>query len=352
MPADHLFRNGLAVKRALRDEPPMTAAHIASRAQSYRAKKGIDRSARAIVRFVRDLAVCVVTLLVGMNPARAERFTLLPETDLVGGIGYLDVRHEDTLVDIAGRFGVGYDAIKRANPGVDPWLPGAGTRITLPTRFILPDTPREGLVLNLPEMRLYYYPKDAREHEPEIVTFPVSIGSMDWSTPLGLTRVTAKLEKPTWRPPTSVRIAHARNGEQLPAMVPPGADNPLGEYALKLAIPRYLIHGTNKPNGIGMRVTHGCVRLHPDDIRTLFAEVPVDTPVRIVDQPYKAGWRGQVLYLEVHPPLDEKPSQLTSAVRAIIAATDARRAPIDWHKVQRTVEEMRGIPVPIAHGAR
>jgi L,D-transpeptidase ErfK/SrfK len=294
----------------------------------------------------------VLTVLVGMTPARAERFPLLPETDLVGEIGHLEARHEDTLAGVASRFDIGYEAIKRANPGVDPWLPGAGTRITLPSRFILPNTPREGLVLNLPEMRLYYYPKRTPGRGTEVMVFPVSIGDMDWSTPLGLTRVVAKIENPTWYPPVSVRTVHARDGDQLPSTVPPGADNPLGEYALKLAIPRYLIHGTNRPNGIGMRVTHGCVRLRPDDIRTLYAEVEPDTPVRIVDLPYKAGWEGAVLFLEVHRPLDGKPGQLTSAVRAIITATAAHRATIDWDKVQRTVEEMRGIPVAISRGAR
>jgi L,D-transpeptidase ErfK/SrfK len=201
-------------------------------------------------------------------------------------------------------------------------------------------------------MRLYYYPTGKPGRETEGMVFPVSIGDTDWSTPLGLTRVVTKIENPTWYPPVSVRTAHARDGDQLPSTVPPGADNPLGEYALRLAIPRYLIHGTNRPNGIGMRVTHGCVRLRPDDIRTLFDQVEPDTPVWIVDQPYKAGWEGAVLYLEVHRSLDEQPGQLTSAVRAIIAATTARRASIDWDAVQRAVEEMRGIPVPISRGAR
>lgn len=342
----------LAEPEACDGPPAGAAADIASRARAHRAGKAIDRSALLLARLVPRLAIGVVTLLVAIAPARAERFVLSPGTDLVGGIGYLDARYEDTLVDIADLYGIGYEAIKRANPGVDPWLPGAGTRVTLPTRFILPDTPREGVVLNLPEMRLYYYPKPARGREPEVVTFPVSIGRMDWSTPLGLTRVVARLENPIWYPPTSVRAEHARDGEPLPVTVPPGADNPLGEYALKLAIPGYLIHGTNRPNGIGMRVTHGCVRLRPDDIRTLFAEVQPGTPVRIVDQPYKAGWRGGMLYLEVHPRLDGKPRSMTAAVRAIIAATAKRRAPVDWDKVQRAVDEARGIPVPISRAAR
>jgi lipoprotein-anchoring transpeptidase ErfK/SrfK len=172
-----------------------------------------------------------------------------------------------------------------------------GTRVILPTQHILPDTPREGLVLNLPEMRLYYYPKPSTGKPRTVVTFPVSIGRMDWATPLGLTRVTAKVINPVWYPPASIRAEHEQEGQALPPEVAAGPDNPLGQYALQLGRPGYLIHGTDRPYGIGMRATHGCIRLYPEDIQRLFEEVPVGTPVRIVNQPYKAGWYRGVLYL-------------------------------------------------------
>ena len=281
--------------------------------------------------------------------AYATSYLLVAESDVVGRAQRVTTREEDTLSDVARRFGVGFEAIKLANPGVDPWLPGAGTPVVVPTEHVLPDAPREGLVLNLPEMRIYYFPP-ARPGEPPVVTtYPVSIGRLDWSTPLGLTRVAAKVRNPVWHPPASIRAEHAADGDELPPVVDAGPDNPLGEYALRLGIPGYLIHGTNRPYGIGMRVTHGCVRLYPEDIKRLFELVPKGAPVRIVDQPHKAGWRKGALYLESHPPLDGKPARsLTPAVRAVVAATATRPARIDWDAVERTARETRGLPVRVS----
>ncbi len=289
----------------------------------------------------------LASLLVAAGAAQARTFPLPPESDaVVGSIGTVIARHEDTLSDIARAHEVGYAAIVAANPGVDPWLPGAGTRIVLPTRHVLPDAPREGVVLNLPEYRLYHY----RSLAGQVSTYPVSIGDADWRTPLGLTRVVSKVKNPVWRPPASIRAEHARNGDPLPAVVPPGPNNPLGDFALRLAIPGYLIHGTNKPYGIGMRVTHGCVRLYPEHIARLYESLPVGTAVRIVDQPVKAGWDGVTLYLEVHPPLAESGSDagVTAAVRAVIAATKSRNASIDWDTVAQTARERSGVPVPVS----
>lgn len=289
----------------------------------------------------------LASLLVAAGAVEARTFPLPPESDaVVGSIGTAIARHEDTLSDIARAHEVGYAAIVAANPGVDPWLPGAGTRIVLPTRHVLPDAPREGVVLNLPEYRLYHY----RAPAGQVSTYPVSIGDADWRTPLGLTRVVSKVKNPAWRPPASIRAEHARNGDPLPAVVPPGPNNPLGDFALRLAIPGYLIHGTNKPYGIGMRVTHGCVRLYPEHIARLYESLPVGTAVRIVDQPVKAGWDGDTLYLEVHPPLAESGSDagVTAAVRAVIAATKSRNASIDWDAVAQTARERSGVPVPVS----
>lgn len=194
--------------------------------------------------------------------------------DLVGRVTVTTARHADTLSDIARAHQLGFDEIRRANPGVDPWLPGEGARVILPQQFILPSAPRRGLVVNLPEMRLYYYPPPAPDRAAEVVTLPISIGRMDWSTPLGETRVTDKLVNPAWYPPASIRAEHAADGNPLAREIPPGPDNPLGEFALMLGVPGYFIHGTNRGFGIGMRVTHGCIRLTPEDIRWLFERSP------------------------------------------------------------------------------
>ena len=299
-----------------------------------------------------------VRLLLGLlailsaGGASAQSYELPPAGDnVVGQVKVVKARHKDTLSDIARRYHLGYEEIRRANPHVDPWLPGAGTRVILPLQHILPDAPRQGLVLNLPEMRLYYYPKPSAGKPPTVVTFPVSIGRMDWSTPLGVPRVTDKVVNPAWYPPASIRAEHEAQGRPLPAEVPAGPDNPLGQYALQLGRPGYFIHGTDRPYGVGMRVTHGCIRLYPEDIQRLFKEVPVGTPVRIVNQPYKAGWYRGVLLFEAHPLLEENQAQqmgnLTPAVRTVVDATRQRPARVDWSLVTRAAIELRGIPVMV-----
>jgi len=288
---------------------------------------------------------------IGATPA--QTFPLPHDgSDVIGEIQTVVATEEDSLSDIARNFQVGYEEIVRANPGVDPWLPRAYTVVTVPTQHILPAAPRTGIVLNVSEMRLYYYPPARAGARPTVVTHPVSVGDMDWTTPLGLTKVVAKVAKPTWYPPKSIRAEHAADGDPLPAAVPPGPDNPLGDYALRLGFDGYLIHGTNKPRGIGMRVTHGCVRLYPEDIEALFRSVPVGTPVRIVDQPYKAGWRDGVLLLESHPPFADSnkasPNNMTPVVQAIITATGKNSVPIDWPRVLDAAGEARGIPAAIS----
>ena len=204
---------------------------------------------------------------------------------MIGEPGTLESRQEDTLPDIARLHHLGFDEIVAANPGVDTWLPGQGTRISLPTQRIIPDVPRTGLVVNLAEGRLYYFRAD-RNGEPLVETYPVSVGQVGRTMPLGLTSVTAKQKKPSWYPPKSIRDRHLQEGDVLPPFIPPGPDNPLGEYALRLAIPNgsYLIHGTNKPVSVGLQITNGCIRLYPEDIEALFKEVPVGIRVRIINQ--------------------------------------------------------------------
>ena len=290
------------------------------------------------------------------TPTPSDRFLLPPEgTDVVGSIQITISDAEDTLLDIARRYDLGYEAIVAANPSVDPWLPGDGTRIVLPTKFVLPDTPREGLVLNLASMRLFYYPKPKQGQPAMVVTHPVGIGREGWQTPEGRLRITQKVVKPTWRVPASVRREHAANGDPLPPTVPPGPDNPLGDYAMRLSKPSYLIHGTNKPYGIGMRVSHGCVRLYPEDIARLFPKVPVGTQVHIINQPYLVGWRNGVLYLEAHQPLSEDTKRWKGSLEPMEQAIAAKSANslhrVNWAKAETIAHEARGIPIPISSGS-
>ena len=303
----------------------------------------------------------VVTSLMWMLLAPADAVAgpseyLLPEdSDNVIGVLTTDfARHEDTLLDIGRRHGVGYEEIMAANPGVDPWLPGEGTEILIPARFVLPDAPREGLVVNLPEHRLYYYPP-AKKGEPRVVhTYPISVGKMDWKTPLGLTRVVSKQERPNWYPPESVRLEHEQKGDPLPKVVPPGPDNPLGEHAMRLGIPggSYLIHGTNRPAGVGMQVTHGCIRLFPEDIAELFEFVPVNTRVNLIDEPSKVGWHRGTLYVERHPLLEGAgeagPDDLGILKQRIAVLAEGRPVDIDWDGVERAFGQTSGVPAPIS----
>lgn len=315
-------------------------------------KSSVRKKLRARAARVVLASTCFFScLFVGAIPAHATIYALPPEgIDVVGQVQYVAARYEDTLADLAKRYDVGFREILAANPGVDPWLPGKGTRVVIPTQFVLPAAPRRGIVLNLPEMRLYYYPVPKPGQTPLVITYPVGIGRQGWSTPLGLTKVTAKIAGPTWYPPESIRREHAQDGDVLPVSVPPGPDNPLGKYALQLGIPGYLIHGTNKPYGPGMRVSHGCIRLYAQDIEYLFRGVPVGTPVRVVDQPYKAGWNNGVLYLESHQPLAGDKltaTNLTPAVRTILAATGAKAVMMNWDRATDAAAQNRGVPVAI-----
>ncbi|HEX7116614.1 MAG TPA: L,D-transpeptidase family protein [Steroidobacter sp.] len=299
-------------------------------------------------------AVAAVVLVAAFGQAQAAMYPLPSGNDsVIGDIQYVTARHEDTLLDIGRRYGVGYEEIVAANPGVDVWLPGEGTRVVIPSRYILPDGPREGIVISLAEHRLYYFPKPQPGQVPVVITYPISIGKMDWKTPLGLTRVVSKRKNPIWYPPESVRREHEAEGRPLPKAVPPGPDNPLGKYAMRLGIPggAYLIHGTNQPAGVGMQVTHGCVRLFPEDIEELYALVPVNTPVRLINERYRMGWLGDELYIDVHAPLegenDPEATSLTNITRLLVSATRDRTVAIDWAKAEKAYLEARGIPQPV-----
>jgi L,D-transpeptidase ErfK/SrfK len=288
-------------------------------------------------------------------PAPSDRFLLPPAgTDVVGIVQIATARHEDTLSDIARRYDLGYEEIVAANPGMDPWLPGEGTQVVLPTQFVLPDAPREGLVLNLAAMRLFYYPGPGADEPPRVITHPVGIGREGWQTPEGSSRITEKIVQPTWTVPVSVRREHAEKGDPLPPVVPPGPDNPLGEFAMRLSLPSYLIHGTNQPWGVGLRVSHGCVRLYPEDIASLFPEVPEGTQVIIVNQPYVAGWRNGQLYLEAHQPLAEDAKRWGNSLKPMEQALATKATgvdAVDWDKARKVAQEARGIPIAVSPGS-
>lgn len=273
-----------------------------------------------------------------------------PDVDLIGQVQVVAARHEDTLLDIARRGGLGYTEIKMANRGVDPWMPGEGVQVVLPTRHVLPLAPREGIVINLPEMRLYHY-LPASGGVPRVVTYPISIGRYDWRSPIGVTRITQKVPNPSWTPPESIRIEHAAKGDILPPVVPAGPDNPLGQFALRLGLPGYLIHGTNRPYGIGMRVTHGCLRLYPENIASLFEQVTPGVKVNFVSQPYKIGQAFGVTYLEAHHPLKEEQGRKAGAlgeIARLLASRGVTTAQVDWETVRQEIAKPTGMPVAIS----
>jgi L,D-transpeptidase ErfK/SrfK len=288
-------------------------------------------------------------IILALSPlaSQALDFTLQPGQDVVGEQVTVVARHEDTFSDIARLYDTGYREMTAANPRVDAWLPGSGTEVVVPSRFILPAGPREGIIINLAELRLYYFPPGGKRVE----TYPLGIGREGWKTPVSSGRVVRKQEHPTWTPPESIRQEARARGRELPEQIGPSRHNPLGDYAIYLSIPGYLLHGTSRPYGVGMRVSHGCIRLYPEDIARLFPQVSVGTKVRIINQPYKVGWGGDQLYVEVHPPLAEQflaeGFNLTALRQALDGALARHPATVDWERVKEVALEHRGIPVPV-----
>ncbi len=278
---------------------------------------------------------------------------------IIGELQTVPANRDETLFDVAMRHDLGYEEIIAANPGIDPWLPQQGAWITLPTQFILPAAPRRGIVINLPEMRLYYYPTPNPAEQAMVITYPISIGSEGRNLPIGISKIGEKRVKPSWRVPESIRAEHAKEGDPLPAVIPPGPDNPLGQYYMRLDTSSYLIHGTNRPFSIGMRVSHGCIRLYPDNIESLFPLVPTGTQVNIINQPFKAGWQKDALYVEAHAPLSEdkfapSSSHTTEMVSAIINSSQVLLDEMSWEMTRLVADQRQGIPtkiLPMAAGA-
>ncbi|MEA2119327.1 L,D-transpeptidase family protein [Halovibrio sp. HP20-50] len=263
----------------------------------------------------------------------------LPENGDVIGERYTVVVKDpkQTLIDIARRHNIGYEEIRMANPDVSLWVPGVGTEVVIPTRYILPPAPREGVVINLSELRLYYYPAD----KPGIVeTYPVSVGREEFATPVGITRTTVKVKDPAWAPPSSMRREAAERGEPAPSVVPPGPDNPLGEHAILLAMPSYLIHGTNRPDGVGMRVSRGCIRMYPEDIESLYERLPSGTQVNLMDAPFKAGLAADgTLFVQSFPQIRENNSNFEPLLNALerVSELTEEGTEIDTDQIQRAI---------------
>ncbi|AWN74194.1 TPA: L,D-transpeptidase family protein [Legionella anisa] len=229
---------------------------------------------------------------------------VIPATgDVVGEVQYVQSELNETIDEIGKRFDVGYYEILRANPQINARHSSTiSSGLIIPTQYILPNVPRKGIVINLAEYRLYYFP----ENENVVITFPVGIGREGWNTPLGVTKIVAKEANPKWRPTENLRAEAEKNGDFLPDEFPSGPYNPLGRHALRLGWPTFLIHGTNRVNGIGTRVSAGCIRMFPDDIEFLFRMVPTGTPVRVINEPVKIGKHEGAWVVQIHPLLSEQ----------------------------------------------
>ena len=348
--------DAMMAERRLTDERASTDGSATSacepRARRSMAARGSRTRARGVcvalawIVVAGSLGACVTTP--PPVPPEPVPVALLP-SDLAGERRTVRTSTDDTLVDIARDQGIGYIELMAANPGVDPWLPGE-REISLPTERVLPNAPREGVVVNLPEQRLYLF----RSGE-EVRSYPVGIGREGMKTPIGKTRIVRKAEHPRWYPTASARA----DDPTLGAVVQPGPDNPLGDHALYLGWPSYLIHGTNKPYGVGRRVSRGCLRMYPEDVAELFALVGKGTPVRVLNQPIKLGRgpRGE-LFIQAHPSLDQaleidEGGKLetvdTPDLRPTITEwAGVRAGEVDWEKVRVALVERTGLPVQIS----
>ena len=296
------------------------------------------------------LAGLSLSLALQVLPAKGAVFELPADgSTVVGADTTITSHYNDTLLDFARQYSLGYDEIIRANPGVDMWLPGEGTQIVLPGRRILPPGPHEGVVVSLPEHRLYYFPKATQNGRRVVITYPVSIGKLGRTTPLGQTRVIDKIMHPSWYPPESIRKEHAEAGDPLPAVVGPGPDNPLGDYKIRLGFGNgtYEIHGTNNPTAVGLAITHGCIRMYPEDVATLFPLLPVGTSVRLINVPIKVAWINGELLLEAHPPVkaqgdsfEPDVDRFSDLLRAAVGETTVA---VNWEYAREVLQKANGV---------
>ena len=291
------------------------------------------------------LAMGIVFYCHVMSPAYALTFKLPARgDDIVGKVQWTQALPGDTFNKIGRRYDMGYFELVEANPMLNPEHLQPGSIVIIPSRFILPSK-RQGLVINLAELRIYYFPL----HRRVVITYPVGIGREGWDTPLGPSWIAEKMRNPTWVVPESIRKDRAKDGVHLPVKVPPGPDNPLGGYAMRLKQATYLIHGTNDSQGVGRRSSAGCIRLFPEDIESLFAEVARKEKVTIIDVPYKFGWEKHRLFLEAHVPLQKQLVFNRFMMEKIIRANTTKAAKIQWQSVERISLRENGIPQVVGY---
>ncbi len=299
-------------------------------------------------RFFRAAgAAAGIPILVGARSGLAAGQPRYP--DIIGSITHYVTQEDETLLDLARWHGLGYTEMIAANRGIDPWVPGVGVKLTIPGAHILPAAPREGIVLNLADQRLYVFNSETASVE----SVPIGIGRSAWGTPTGRTEVVRKRANPFWYVPKSIRA----EDPELPAVVRPGPGNPLGQFAINLGWPSYLLHGTNEPYGVGRRVSHGCVRLYPEDISRLFTEISIGLPVTVVDQEIKLAWVGDALMMEAHPSQEQAdaleadgkfgPAKPAKYEYQILDAAGSHAARLDWQAVTRALDERTGMPAAI-----
>ncbi len=312
--------------------------------------KLIDHLVRLVANRIARTAVSIAFATILASNTGIARADAQLRGDLLGSVQTYTAKHEDTLLDLARDNELGFVEIVAANQGTDPWIPGDGTEIVLPTGHLLPDAPREGVIINLAEHRLYFFAEDG------IQTYAIGVGRDGWDTPLGTTKITRKTKDPIWYPPKSIREKHPH----LPKVVRAGPNNPLGQHALYFDWPTYLVHGTNMPWGVGRRVSHGCIRLYPESIEKLFGEVPLGTTVQVINQPIKIGRSGGELYMDVHPE-PEQVDDLERDGRILSAAKRSNNDPIyklrnlagdelsrlNWPAIRNALLERTGSPVRV-----
>jgi L,D-transpeptidase ErfK/SrfK len=311
---------------------------------------------KSLKKFSQSWKTVLLSLLMGWSfsgTAFALTFPLPAHGDsVVGNIKWTQARAGDTFSTIGRRYDVGYYELVEANPDLDPQNLSEGTVVVIPTQFVLPSVAHKGIIVNLAELRVYYFPPNSNV----VVTYPVGIGREGWMTPVGMNHIIQKTVNPTWNVPESIRADRAKAGVNLPKSVPPGPDNPLGGYAMRLSQFTYLIHGTNDYTGVGRRSSSGCIRMFPEDIEALFSQVKVGTPVNIINTAYKAGWRDGKLYLESHVALQEQQAanaaDLNSMKRVVLAATHSHQGELDWQVADRVAGEQNGIPQIIGYSTQ
>ncbi len=285
----------------------------------------------------------VIGAFLSLN-AFALTFSIQPNSDIVGSVQTVTVQYGESFDSIGTKFDVGIYELIEANPGVDPYEPASGTTLIIPTQYVLPSGPRKGIVINLAEMRLFYFHKNSNL----VTTHPIGVGRREWETPLASGKIIDKTKDPYWRPPASIRAWYNSRDLYLPDVVPPGPENPLGKYAMRLSIPGYLIHGTNMPGGIGIRSSSGCIRMHPEDIESLFYKVSIGDPVRIVHQTYKVGRYNGQLYIEAHEPLSGELYNRQSDSENLMHALEAASATsVGFNAAKNAAERSYGYPTKI-----